>query len=275
MHRTILFFVLLSTYHNTAWTGETDQTAAIQADDVHDEQLKLYSRKWLTHVVLNKIILNLSISLLLAILTSATNPAVSINPNEFLQRGVAYTLRCGSNAVSFRGAFDANILRRFYFIYTEVHSCHFEDSNSIMNIDLKLHKQKIKIHSCWFYFSFQGTFWTAFRYCMGKTQQLASDESSQDSDRLAKFLLNNYRSLAGKNVWLGGTDAGKRNSWIWLSELSPVGGLTKYLRWNNNEPSSIPGKNMCMVAVLENSEVKWKAQDCETSNCYVCQKYLT
>ncbi|XP_029730636.2 C-type lectin-like [Aedes albopictus] len=195
MHRTILFFVLLSTYHNTAWTGETDQTAAIQAD-AHDEQLKLYS----------------------PILTSATNPAVSINPNEFLQRGVAYTLRCGSNA---------------------------------------------------------GTFWTAFRYCMGKTQQLASDESSQDSDRLAKFLLNNYRALAGKNVWLGGTDAGKRNSWIWLSELSPVGGLTKYLRWKSNEPSSIPGKNMCMVAVLENSEVKWKAQDCEASNCYVCQKYLT
>lgn len=92
---------------------------------------------------------------------------------------------------------------------------------------------------------------------------------------LAKLLTDNSKMIMGKNVWLGATDAGKRNSWIWLSELRPVGGLTKYTRWKDNEPSSIAGKNMCMVAVLDNDEVKWKAQDCETSNCYVCQKYLT
>ncbi|EAT36291.1 AAEL011609-PA [Aedes aegypti] len=120
-----------------------------------------------------------------------------------------------------------------------------------------------------------GNFWVAFRYCMGQTQQLASDESTQDSKMLAKLLTDNSKTIMGRNVWLGATDAGKRNSWIWLSELRPVGGLTKYTRWKDNEPSSITGKNMCMVAVLDNDEVKWKAQDCETSNCYVCQKYLT
>ncbi|XP_062704858.1 uncharacterized protein LOC109397976 [Aedes albopictus] len=109
-------------------------------------------------------------------------------------------------------------------------------------------------------------FFSAFRLCMDSYQVLATDESREDSKKLAKL-------LADKNVrqpvWLSGTDLGQPGSWIWLSIMLPVGGVSNYVRWDDN----VHNPSGCMTAELDDNHIKWSPKPCSQTACYVCQSF--
>ncbi|EAT33332.1 AAEL014384-PA [Aedes aegypti] len=101
---------------------------------------------------------------------------------------------------------------------------------------------------------------------MDKYQFLATDESVEDSKKLADLLAKNK---VQQPVWLSGTDLGQPGSWIWLSVMLPVGGVSSYVRWKDNAPNP----SSCMTAELDDNNIKWSTKPCSQTACYVCQSF--
>ncbi|EAT36290.1 AAEL011618-PA [Aedes aegypti] len=96
---------------------------------------------------------------------------------------------------------------------------------------------------------------------MDKYQFLATDESVEDSKKLADLLAKNK---VQQPVWLSGTDLGQPGSWIWLSVMLPVGGVSSYVRWKDNAPNP----SSCMTAELDDNNIEWSTKPCSQTACY-------
>ncbi|XP_053682964.1 perlucin-like [Sabethes cyaneus] len=110
-------------------------------------------------------------------------------------------------------------------------------------------------------------FFSAWRSCNDLGLELAAVVSEKDNQLLAEKAAHVHQEL-----WLSGTNLGRRGDWIWLVSRRQVGWGNDYLKWAPGQPQ---GADKCMLVSVNSQGGIWKAADCHEHHCFVCQKYLT
>ncbi|KAL1383408.1 hypothetical protein pipiens_013131 [Culex pipiens pipiens] len=105
--------------------------------------------------------------------------------------------------------------------------------------------------------------------CRNYGMQLATITSQADTIDVL-LAMSSQGSLTGAGYWIGATNFGRPNLFVWVLSNMPIWYPIGYQNWAAGEPNNAGGTENC-VEVFNNIGVTWNDVDCGRKRGVVCQ----